>query len=187
MRPMPTRGSAHEEVTVPLRHLTAASRQNPNQRAVGSIQPRNRREHALRPTHHPWHHRLWVCDQRHRGISVTFILAATREVPKRLANPRKRTVGVRIPNHPVVRALLRQLGKPLVSSTLLLPGEDEPMHDGWAIKDRFDHDIDAVIDSGAPAILPRSCDARRRGLHGSGARQMGTVKETGGRCCGEMA
>jgi tRNA threonylcarbamoyl adenosine modification protein (Sua5/YciO/YrdC/YwlC family) len=84
----------------------------------------------------------------------TFILAATREVPKRLAHPRKRTVGVRIPDHPVVRALLRELGKPLVSSTLLLPGEDEPMTDGWTIKERFDHEIDAVIDSGECGTEP---------------------------------
>jgi len=84
----------------------------------------------------------------------TFILAATREVPKRFAHPRKRTVGVRIPDHPVVRALLRELGKPLVSSTLLLPGEDEPMTDGWTIKDRFDHEIDAVIDSGECGTVP---------------------------------
>jgi tRNA threonylcarbamoyl adenosine modification protein (Sua5/YciO/YrdC/YwlC family) len=84
----------------------------------------------------------------------TFILAATREVPKRLAHPRKRTVGVRIPNHPVVRALLRELGKPLVSSTLLLPDMDEPMTDGWTIKNRFDHEIDAVIDSGECGTEP---------------------------------
>lgn len=84
----------------------------------------------------------------------TFIVAATREVPKRLAHPRKRTVGVRIPDHPVVRALLRELGKPLVSSTLLIPGDDEPMTDGWAIKERFDHEIDAVIDSGDCGTVP---------------------------------
>ena len=86
--------------------------------------------------------------------AYTFIVAATREVPKRLAHPRKRTVGVRLPDHRVVRALLRQLGKPLVSSTLLLPGEDEPMNDGWAIKARFDHEIDAVIDAGACGTVP---------------------------------
>jgi tRNA threonylcarbamoyl adenosine modification protein (Sua5/YciO/YrdC/YwlC family) len=86
--------------------------------------------------------------------AYTFILAATREVPKRLAHPRKRTVGVRIPDHPVVRALLRELGKPLVSSTLLLPGEDEAMTDGWTIKERFDHEIDAVIDSGDCGTVP---------------------------------
>jgi len=86
--------------------------------------------------------------------AYTFIVAATREVPKRLAHPRKRTVGVRIPDHPVVRALLRELGKPLVSSTLLLPGEDEPMTDGWTIKERFDHELDAVIDSGEVGTEP---------------------------------
>jgi tRNA threonylcarbamoyl adenosine modification protein (Sua5/YciO/YrdC/YwlC family) len=86
--------------------------------------------------------------------AYTFILAASREVPKRLAHPRKRTVGVRIPDHPVVRALLRELGKPLVSSTLLLPGEDEPMTDGWTIKERFDHELDAVIDSGECGTVP---------------------------------
>ncbi|HEV7204262.1 MAG TPA: L-threonylcarbamoyladenylate synthase [Jatrophihabitans sp.] len=84
----------------------------------------------------------------------TFILAATREVPKRLAHARKRTVGVRIPDHPVVKALLRELGKPLVSSTLLVPGEDEPMTNGWEIKDRFDHELDAVIDSGECGTEP---------------------------------
>jgi tRNA threonylcarbamoyl adenosine modification protein (Sua5/YciO/YrdC/YwlC family) len=78
----------------------------------------------------------------------TFILPATREVPRRLAHPKKRTVGVRIPDHPVVRALLRELGEPLVSSTLLLPGHEEPMTDGWEIKEELDHMIDAVIDAG---------------------------------------
>jgi tRNA threonylcarbamoyl adenosine modification protein (Sua5/YciO/YrdC/YwlC family) len=84
----------------------------------------------------------------------TFILAASREVPKRLAHPRKRTVGVRIPDHPVAQALLRELGKPLVSSTLLLPEDDEPMTDGWTIKERFDNDLDAVIDSGECGRVP---------------------------------
>ena len=78
----------------------------------------------------------------------TFILTATREVPKRLAHPRKRTVGVRIPDHPVVRALLRELGKPLVSSTLLLPGAETAMTDGWTIKEELDHSVDAVLDAG---------------------------------------
>ena len=78
----------------------------------------------------------------------TFILPATSEVPKRLMHPKKRTVGVRIPDHPVVRALLESLGEPLLSSTLLLPGEEEPMTDGWQIKEELDHVVDAVIDSG---------------------------------------
>jgi len=78
----------------------------------------------------------------------TFILPATKEVPRRLAHPRKRTVGVRIPDPPVVQALLRELGEPLLSSTLLLPDEDEPMTEGWQIKEQLDHLLDAVVDAG---------------------------------------
>ncbi len=78
----------------------------------------------------------------------TFILPATREVPRRLAHPKKKTVGVRIPDHPVVRALLRELGEPLLSSTLILPGHEEPMTDGWQIKEELDHVVDAVVDAG---------------------------------------
>jgi tRNA threonylcarbamoyl adenosine modification protein (Sua5/YciO/YrdC/YwlC family) len=78
----------------------------------------------------------------------TFILPATKEVPRRLAHPKKRTVGVRIPSHPVAQALLRELGEPLVSSTLLLPDAEEPMTDGWHIKEELDHVLDAVLDAG---------------------------------------
>lgn len=80
--------------------------------------------------------------------SYTFILPATREVPRRLMHPRKRTVGVRVPGHPVVQALLGELGEPLMSSTLLLPGLDEPLTQGWEIKERLDHVLDAVVDAG---------------------------------------
>jgi len=80
--------------------------------------------------------------------SYTFILLATREVPRRLQHPGKKTVGVRIPRHAVTRALLAELGEPLVSSTLLLPGQDEPMTHGWQIAELLDHSVDAVIDSG---------------------------------------
>jgi tRNA threonylcarbamoyl adenosine modification protein (Sua5/YciO/YrdC/YwlC family) len=80
--------------------------------------------------------------------AYTFILPATREVPRRLAHPKKRTVGVRIPDHPVVRALLREVGEPLVSSTLLLPDAQEPMTDGWQIKEELDTVIEAVVDAG---------------------------------------
>jgi tRNA threonylcarbamoyl adenosine modification protein (Sua5/YciO/YrdC/YwlC family) len=78
----------------------------------------------------------------------TFILPATKEVPRRLAHKRKRTVGVRIPEHPFVRALLKEMGEPLLSSTLLLPGHDEPLTDAWGIKEELDHVIDAVVDAG---------------------------------------
>ncbi len=86
--------------------------------------------------------------------SYTFILPATREVPRRLLHPRKRTVGVRIPDHPVAQALLTELGEPLLSSTLLLPGEPEPMTQGWEIKERLDNVLDAVLDAGECGTEP---------------------------------
>lgn len=84
----------------------------------------------------------------------TFILPATKEVPRRLLHPRKKTVGVRIPDHPVVHALLEQMGEPILSSTLLLPDEDEPLTDGWEIKERLDTLVDGVIDSGECGEVP---------------------------------
>ncbi|MDH6521304.1 tRNA threonylcarbamoyl adenosine modification protein (Sua5/YciO/YrdC/YwlC family) [Streptomyces sp. SAI-208] len=80
--------------------------------------------------------------------SYTFILPATKEVPRMLQHPKKKTVGVRIPDHVVTQALLAELGEPLLSSTLLLPDEEEPMTQGWEIKDRLDHVLDGVVDSG---------------------------------------
>lgn len=80
--------------------------------------------------------------------SYTFILPATREVPRRLLHPRKRTVGVRVPKHTVTQALLAELGEPLLSSTMLLPDQDEPITQGWEIKERLDHLLDAVVDAG---------------------------------------
>ncbi|CAL9317204.1 MULTISPECIES: L-threonylcarbamoyladenylate synthase [unclassified Streptomyces] len=86
--------------------------------------------------------------------SYTFILPATKEVPRQLQHPKKKTVGVRIPDHTVTQALLAELGEPLVSSTLLLPGEEEPMTQGWEIKDQLDHVVDAVLDSGDCGTAP---------------------------------
>ena len=74
--------------------------------------------------------------------------------PRRLLHPRKKTVGVRIPDHVVTQALLAELGEPLVSSTLLLPDETEPPTRGWEIKERLDHVVDAVIDSGECGATP---------------------------------
>lgn len=84
----------------------------------------------------------------------TFILQASEEVPRRLSHPKKKTVGVRIPNHRVVQALLRELGEPMVSSTLLMPDAEEPMTDGWQIKEALDHQVDAVIDAGECGVEP---------------------------------
>jgi tRNA threonylcarbamoyl adenosine modification protein (Sua5/YciO/YrdC/YwlC family) len=84
----------------------------------------------------------------------TFILPATREVPRRLAHPKKRTVGVRIPDHPFVRALLQELGEPILSSSLLLPGEDLPLTEGWVVQERLGHQVDAVVDAGDCVAAP---------------------------------
>lgn len=78
----------------------------------------------------------------------TFILKATRETPKAMMHERKRTVGFRIPAHVTARALLEELGEPLMSSSLILPGAEEPLLDGWSAKEELDHQIDAVLDSG---------------------------------------
>jgi tRNA threonylcarbamoyl adenosine modification protein (Sua5/YciO/YrdC/YwlC family) len=80
--------------------------------------------------------------------AYTFILPATKEVPRRLQHPGKKTVGVRIPRHVAAQAVLAELGEPLVSSTLLLPGQDEPMTQGWEIAGQLGHAVDGVIDSG---------------------------------------
>lgn len=84
----------------------------------------------------------------------TFILPATQEVPRRLAHPKKKTVGVRIPDSRVVQAILRELGEPLLSSTLILPGESAPMTDGWQVKEELDHVVDVVVDAGEVLAEP---------------------------------
>jgi tRNA threonylcarbamoyl adenosine modification protein (Sua5/YciO/YrdC/YwlC family) len=84
----------------------------------------------------------------------TFILRASEEVPRRLSHPKKKTVGVRIPDSRVVQALLRGLGEPIVSSTLLMPEAEDPMTDGWQIKEALDHQVDAVIDAGECGVEP---------------------------------
>lgn len=80
--------------------------------------------------------------------SYTFILRATREVPRRLLHPRRNTIGLRVPPHPVVRALLEELGEPILSSTLVLPGDPEPLNDGMEIRSRLEHAVDLILDSG---------------------------------------
>ena len=84
----------------------------------------------------------------------TFILKATREVPKMMQHPKKRTIGVRIPDHRTTLALLDAVGSPLVSSTLLLPDHPEPLVEGWTIKELLDHELDAVLDSGDCGLTP---------------------------------
>ena len=86
----------------------------------------------------------------------TFILEATREVPKRLQNPKRRTIGIRVPDNAIVRLLLAELGEPIMSSTLLLPGDEAPLTDPAEIKDRLEHAVDLVIDGGPGGVEPSS-------------------------------
>ena len=85
-----------------------------------------------------------------------FILEATREVPRRLSHPSRKTIGIRIPDHPVTLGLLEVLGQPLLSTTLILPGDELPLNDADHIAERLDHDIDFIVDGGACGVEPVS-------------------------------
>ncbi|MGA4507535.1 L-threonylcarbamoyladenylate synthase [Propionibacteriaceae bacterium G1746] len=78
----------------------------------------------------------------------TFIVKAAPEVPKVMQHPKKKSIGLRVPTHRSTLALLEALGEPLVTSSLILPGEDEPMTDGWLVKETLDHQVDIVLDDG---------------------------------------
>ena len=78
----------------------------------------------------------------------TFILQATHEVPRRLQHPRRKTIGIRIPEHAIVQALLAELGEPIMSATLILPGDDWPLNDPDEIQERIGHQIDLIINGG---------------------------------------
>ena len=84
----------------------------------------------------------------------TFILPATRQLPKMLQNPKRRTIGIRVPDHPLVSAMLEELGEPIMSSTLSLPGDELPLTDPLEIEERIGHEVDLVIDAGPTGIEP---------------------------------
>jgi tRNA threonylcarbamoyl adenosine modification protein (Sua5/YciO/YrdC/YwlC family) len=86
--------------------------------------------------------------------SYTFVLQATREVPKRLVHPRRKTIGLRVPDHGIVQALLKELGEPMLTTTLILPPDEIPMADPVEIRNRLDKQIDLVIDGGWCAAEP---------------------------------
>ncbi len=86
--------------------------------------------------------------------TFTFLLPATREVPRRLQHPKRSTVGVRVPDHAVVQALLTELGEPILSSTLILPGSTEPLNDAEQIREELGRTLDLVIDAGACTAAP---------------------------------
>lgn len=84
--------------------------------------------------------------------SYTFILQATREVPRRMQHPKRNTIGLRIPDHPVVQALLQELDEPLLSSTLILPGDEYPLNDAEEIRERLEHQVELIMDAGSCGI-----------------------------------
>ena len=84
----------------------------------------------------------------------TFVLRATGEVPRRLQDPKRRSIGLRIPNHPIAQALLETLGEPLISSTLLLPGDEIPLTDAQEIRDRLERQVDLIVDGDSCGIEP---------------------------------
>jgi tRNA threonylcarbamoyl adenosine modification protein (Sua5/YciO/YrdC/YwlC family) len=86
--------------------------------------------------------------------SYTFILQASREVPRRLLHPRRKTIGLRVPQHAVAHALLEELREPLLSATLILPGEDAPLNDAGEIRAQLEHALDLVLDAGSCGIEP---------------------------------
>ncbi|MCX7143162.1 MAG: L-threonylcarbamoyladenylate synthase [Proteobacteria bacterium] len=86
--------------------------------------------------------------------SYTFILQASREVPRRLLHPRRKTIGLRVPEHAVANALLSALGEPLLSATLSLPGDAQPLNDAQEIRERLEHSLDLVLDGGSCGIDP---------------------------------
>jgi tRNA threonylcarbamoyl adenosine modification protein (Sua5/YciO/YrdC/YwlC family) len=90
----------------------------------------------------------------HTPGSYTFILQATRELPRRIAHPKRATVGVRVPEHVAALALLGELGEPLLSSTLMLPGDDEPLNDANKIRAKLSHQLDLILDGGACGVQP---------------------------------
>ena len=86
--------------------------------------------------------------------AYTFVLPATHEVPRRLQHPKRKTIGIRVPDHPIVRALLEALGEPLVSTTLSLPQEEDPLTDAQEIYVRLQHQVDVVVGGGYCGNLP---------------------------------
>jgi tRNA threonylcarbamoyl adenosine modification protein (Sua5/YciO/YrdC/YwlC family) len=84
----------------------------------------------------------------------TFILEATKEVPRRLSHPSRKTIGIRIPDHPAALGLLEILGQPLISTTLILPGDELPLNDADHIVERIGNDVDFIVDAGACGMQP---------------------------------
>jgi tRNA threonylcarbamoyl adenosine modification protein (Sua5/YciO/YrdC/YwlC family) len=107
-----------------------------------------------------WCYRLL---KAHTPGPYTFILSATRDVPRRLQNPRSKTIGIRVPDHPVPQAILKELGEPFMSSTLMLPGDDLPMTDADEMEQRLRGDVDLIINAGSCGVEPTTVVDLTRG------------------------
>jgi tRNA threonylcarbamoyl adenosine modification protein (Sua5/YciO/YrdC/YwlC family) len=92
--------------------------------------------------------------RKHTPGAYTFILEATKEVPKRLMHPKKKTIGLRIPDHPIVRALLAELNEPMLTTTLILPGDAFPINDAAEIEERIGAQLDLILDGGPSGAVP---------------------------------
>ena len=111
--------------------------------------------------------------------SYTFILEGTKELPRRVLHPKRKTIGLRVPDHPLVLALLEELDEPLLTSTLILPGDEAPLCDAEEIRDRLDKLVDLVIDAGPCGMRDDHGDQSDRWRAGTGARRpraAGTVR-----------
>lgn len=86
--------------------------------------------------------------------SYTFILEGTKELPRRVLHPKRKTIGLRVPDHPVALALLAELNEPLLTTTLQLPGDEGPLTEGWEIQDRLDDQLELILDGGQCGIEP---------------------------------
>ena len=98
-----------------------------------------------------WHYRFI---RNHAPGPFTFILPASREVPRRLQNPRRKTIGLRVPDFRICLDLLQELGEPIMSSTLILPGAEMPMNEAHEIRENLEHVVDLVVDGGACSLEP---------------------------------
>lgn len=113
----------------------------------------------------------------HTPGPYTFILPATREVPRRLQHPRRKTIGLRVPDHIIAQALLAELREPLMSSTLILPGEETPLNDPEAIRTRLEHHVDLVVDGGNCGLEPTTVIVLEDGVVGIARRGRGDTHD----------
>lgn len=113
----------------------------------------------------------------HTPGPYTFILPATREVPRRLQHPRRKTIGLRVPDNVIAQALLAELREPLMSSTLIMPGEEVPLNDAEIIRERLEHHVDLVLDGGNCGLEPTTVVELENGVVNIARRGRGDTRD----------